>query len=71
MGTAAGGSAGALRSSSAGVAAINRAVTGAASEQSLARESLKVQKEQLKKLDQIARERAEQITSLPVYQIGA
>lgn len=55
MGSAAGGSAGASRSSSAGVEAINRATSGTASLQSVAKESLKVQRDQLKELERLAR----------------
>ena len=55
MGTANGMSAGALRNSAAGVTAINRAVSGTASEQSIAKEHLKTAKESLKQLEQIVR----------------
>ena len=48
-------SAGALRESAAGVQAINRATSGTASEQSIAKEQLKTAKDQLKALEEIAR----------------
>ena len=55
MGAAAGMSAGVVRSSSAGVTAINRAMAGTNSEQSIAKESLKVQKDSLIELKKAAR----------------
>lgn len=55
MGTPAGMSAGVARDSAEGIKAVNRAISGQQSEQSLAKESLKVDKEQLVKLEEIAR----------------
>lgn len=57
MGTAAGMSAGVDRSSAAGVSAINRALAGGNSEQSIAKEALEIQKKQLEVQEQIARGR--------------
>lgn len=58
MGPAAGMSAGVSRDSAAGVQAINRAIGGTASEQSIAKEQLKTAKDQLKALEEIARKPA-------------
>ena len=55
LGPAAKGSAGVDRRTEAGVQAINRAVSGTRSEQDMAKQSLKVQQDQLKKLEEIAR----------------
>lgn len=54
MGKAAGGSAGVDRASKEGIQAINRALTGN-TEQSVAQQQLRIQEQQLKQLEQIAR----------------
>lgn len=58
LGTAAKGSAGVDLASSAGVQAINRAVSGTRSEQDLAKQAQKTREAQLKALETIAREKA-------------
>lgn len=59
MGAPAGMSAGAVRNSSAGVRAINRAASGTNSEQSIAKQALETNKKSLGKLEEIARKKLE------------
>ena len=61
LGTAAKGSAGVDLASSAGVQAINRAVSGTRSEQDLAKQAQKTREAQLKALEDIARQKADVI----------